>query len=327
MAVYFLILVGGIVRSTGSGMGCPDWPTCFGRWIPPTQIAQLPTDYKEQYAAYRDKKNQKFAKYLSGIGFQETAAKLLEDKTVLRESEFNATKTWVEYLNRVVGVIIGMLIIGLFVTAVKSRDSSPGLFRGSLLLLVLVIFQGWFGSIVVSTNLTSWTVTVHMFLAVVMVALLVWLLEHSASWPPEAPVKIRPWLVGGMIVFLVQVFLGTQVRETLDRLAASVRREEWISQAGADFLIHRSFSWLVIIVQLGICFQLWKTKTKKTLYLTPLLLILASVGTGLAMAYLAVPPVLQPIHLLIAVVTFGWLFQVFLQSGSTVEPAVSILEK
>ena len=49
IAVYFLILVGGVVRSTGSGMGCPDWPKCFGTWVPPTSVDQLPDNYEKEY--------------------------------------------------------------------------------------------------------------------------------------------------------------------------------------------------------------------------------------------------------------------------------------
>ena len=78
-----LILAGGIVRATGSGMGCPDWPKCFGRWIPPTEFSQLPSNYREIYGAK-----------LKG------------------EVEFNAVKTWIEYANRLLGVLVGFFVFG-----------------------------------------------------------------------------------------------------------------------------------------------------------------------------------------------------------------------
>ncbi len=327
VAVYILVLVGGVVRSTGSGMGCPDWPKCFGKWVPPTSVSQLPENYKEQYASYRDKKNQKFARYLSLIGLQKTSQKILADKSITVEADFNASKTWVEYLNRVVGVLIGLMIIALFIASFKIRSEYPQLFKGSLIVLILVIIQGWFGSIVVSTNLTSWTVTIHMFLALVIVAILVWLMVRSKEDPSfefsanknKAGLKI--WLLVGIILILIQTFLGTQVRETLDRLAATLSREEWIPNAGVDFIVHRTFSWMVLLVPVVLWLKLRKTTSEMSLTLVPFLLILSSVITGTVMAYFAVPSFLQPIHLLLAVVTFGWLFQVYLQLNNG-SPAV-----
>ncbi len=297
-------------------MGCPDWPTCFGKWIPPTSVKQLPENYKEQYAAYRDKKNKKFAKYLSLVGLNSTAEKILTDDSILVEADFNPVKTWVEYINRLTGVIIGLFIIVLFITSWKTRNVNPGLFKGSLAALILVIIQGWFGSIVVSTNLTAWTITMHMFLALLIVSILVWLMVRSNQRKNWEAGGIKAWLIGGMAVLLIQIFLGTQVREALDRLSPILRREEWIDRAGIDFIIHRSFSWVVLLILAGLWFKLRKTTSEKSLTLVPFLLILSSLLTGSVMAIWAVPPFLQPIHLLLAVVTFGWFYQVYLQSNT-----------
>ncbi|MEO6977888.1 MAG: COX15/CtaA family protein, partial [Mucilaginibacter sp.] len=101
--LFILILAGGVVRSTGSGMGCPDWPKCFGRYIPPTSVNELPKDYKQKYVAGRLAKNQRFAKTLDVFGYSDLAKRIREDRSILVPEDFNAAKTWTEYINRVIG--------------------------------------------------------------------------------------------------------------------------------------------------------------------------------------------------------------------------------
>jgi len=173
ISVYLLIFIGGIVRSTGSGMGCPDWPKCFGTWIPPSSKEELPKDYKEIYSNKRKLKNQKVSNYLKKLGFADLSLKILNDPSVYNEEIFNPTKTIIEYLNRVIGVLIGFFIFITFIFSFsfwKSDKIIPLLCFASL---IFVGFQGWLGSIVVSTNLLPGLITIHMLVALLIVFLLI----------------------------------------------------------------------------------------------------------------------------------------------------------
>jgi cytochrome c oxidase assembly protein subunit 15 len=316
IAVYVLIAVGGIVRTTGSGMGCPDWPKCFGRWIPPTDVSELPEDYKSYYSEYRHKKNVRYARYLSALGFEETAQRLITDEAVREETEFNATKTWIEYFNRLTGATIGILILAVAVASWRFRKTEPRLTVVAVSTLLLVGFQGWIGAVVVSSNLTPWTITLHMFLALVIIGLLVYLVSKSSEVGSFLSVPVARGLVLACLgVLIIQVLMGTEVREVIDQLAVRMDRSEWIANLGADFVIHRSFSWVVMILVGALVVRLWLTQANRTLALALGLLVIITVLSGAGMAYWNVPAALQPLHLVLASVMFGTLVLLLMETN------------
>ena len=253
-AVYLLILVGGIVRSTGSGMGCPDWPKCFGSWVPPTSADQLPSGYKEVYAEKRAKKNDRLASMLEWVGAKETAYQLRHDEAILQEADFNVVKTWIEYVNRLVGVSIGLLIMATVGVSFLFRKEKARVFYASLAAFVLVIFQGWLGSVVVSTNLLPWMVTIHMLPALVIVALLIYAAFRSQRREPnqisqERRGQLQWLLIALLLLSVVQVVIGTQVREAVDEAALAnnyTNREAWVDDLGIFFYVHRSYSIILL---------------------------------------------------------------------------------
>jgi len=318
IAVYVLILVGGIVRSTGSGMGCPDWPKCFGSIIPPTSVDQLPSNYQEIFLEKRLAKNERFIASLEKLGFEETAEAIANDKSILIEEEFNATNTWIEYLNRLLGVVIGLLII---LTVWKSLPlwkidkKIPILSIGSLVLVLLI---GWIGSIVVSTNLLPWIITVHMVLALVLVAILIVANHRSVVYSKsrvdnmDVPSKVEYLLIAGLVLMSVQVILGTQVREQIDLVATDLGfmlRGEWVERVGLDFLIHRSFS--LVLLAVHVLYFIWafkftSRKTQISIWSQALIiLIILEIASGVGMAYFGIPAFLQPIHLLVGALIIG----------------------
>lgn len=326
IAVYFLILVGGVVRSTGSGMGCPDWPKCFGSWVPPTSVDQLPNDYQDIYLGKRVEKNDRFILQLEKLGFSNKAEEIRNDKSILIEEEFNAVKTWIEYVNRLIGAAIGILVLLTLIRSLKLWSLDKTITSLSVFNLLLVMFQGWIGSIVVSTNLLPWMITLHMMLALLIVCLLLYVhyrsyrLAYPVKFKTEKPNRLFLILVVGFVLMLIQIVLGTQVREEIDAIAFSfgnMMRDQWIDGLGMEFLIHRSYSIVLLAVHILFLYKIYKYSLRKVSVFRwsqfLMFLIGIEIASGIGMAYFGIPAYLQPIHLLVGSLIIGVQFVLLMQ--------------
>jgi cytochrome c oxidase assembly protein subunit 15 len=338
ISIYLLILVGGVVRATGSGMGCPDWPKCFGQWVPPTQISQLPANYKQVYTAQRVAKNQKLARTLASIGFRQVAGEIFAHPTQYIETDFNPTKTWIEYVNRLLGALIGIFVFVTAVVALPYLKRDQPIFWLAVASWLLTGFQGWLGSLVVSTNLLPIMVTIHMGLALLIVALLLYA-AHRARWYREEAALERQieletlggdadedlaataglrwllWLAIGLT--FVQIILGTQVREQIDQIAAAAnytQRTGWVEKLGSVFESHRTLSVLVVLINAYVGYQVWQLAVPmlRRLVLATWVLIGLELVAGITLATWALPAFMQPIHLTLATLLFGAQFLVLL---------------
>ena len=334
VSVYLLILVGGVVRSTGSGMGCPDWPKCFGQWVPPTEASQLPADYKQVYTAQRVAKNQKLARTLQKMGFAQVAGSIFAHPTQYIETDFNPVKTWIEYVNRLLGALIGVFVFLAVVFALPYWRRDRTIFWLALASFLLTGVQGYLGSLVVSTNLLPVMVTVHMALALVIVALLLYAVDR-AQWRSRttletneviamvSPSVRRPalslqvWLWGALLLTFWQIVLGTQVREQVDIVSAAadyLGRETWVSKLGSVFSLHRTVSAAVLLLNVYVGYELWQTGGAhlRRLVTATLAIIGLEIVAGIALTSFALPPAVQPVHLTLATALFGVQFLMLL---------------
>jgi cytochrome c oxidase assembly protein subunit 15 len=305
--IYLVVVAGSFVRITGSGMGCPDWPKCFGQWVPPTEASELPSNYKEVYSEKRAKKIEKFAKFLSKIGLKATADQIMNDPTLRVEESFNWKRTWTEYGNRLVGFLAGNFMLAMFIwILIKYRKRKLVLI--TLFNLVLMALEAWFGSIVVASNLVPWTITIHMLLALVIIAIQLYVLREISPVQRKkiALSKTMKWLaIVVLAITFYQMFLGTQVREFIDELKkAGYGRDAWTEHLGWAFLIHRSFSWLVLVLM---TFMIWKNEkgSKLTIIRTSYIILALELISGVLLAYANMPGLVQTSHLVFAAILFG----------------------
>ncbi|MCP4686113.1 MAG: hypothetical protein GY867_11810 [bacterium] len=282
LATYFLIFMGGLVRVSGAGMGCPDWPKCFGRWIPPLNISQLPPD--------------------------------------ISPASFNLTLAWIEYFNRVCGMMVGILIVITAVLALIHYRKTPRLLYPTLAAAVLVAFEGWQGSVVVASQLQPFVVTVHMVLSLVIVSLLMYVmqesyhLEHSGGEEESYyPKKVRVWVgllwLGGILV----IILGSQVREAVSGIAEVYplwSSAQWLSMVGLVSDLHLIVGIVLALFTLFVGFSLLRLSRRPSILVKQavwglLILITVQLVLGLVFVAAGMSPILELFHLWIAALFIG----------------------
>jgi len=320
--LFVLILAGGVVRSSGSGMGCPDWPKCFGRYIPPTSNADLPKDYKQKYVDKRLAKNERFAKTLDVFGYSDLAKRIREDKSILLPEEFNAGKTWTEYVNRLIGAISGLFLLLSAIYSFSYWKDTKIIALLSIFNVILVGFQAWLGSIVVSLNLVAWVVTVHMLLALAILAIVIYT-YHKARVFGSPALKTSTFIylitVVTLLLSILQITFGTEVREKIDAVATQFQggyRNNWVANAGEIFSHHRDMAILVLVVNVMLYALIRKQFSRHSIHQQLMsftfLIIMLQIVTGILLSYWALPPFAQATHIVLASLIFGAQFYLLL---------------
>ena len=306
--VYLVITAGAIVRMTGSGMGCPDWPKCFGYWIPPTERTQL--DWKpnhlylkgqviildEELRVAKSDFNSRFDYNPKNWGFY----------TQHDYALFNPYHTWIEYLNRLLGALAGLAVLVMTVQSFllkKKKKITPII---SFLILMAMVFQAWLGKTVVDSNLLPYRITIHMVMALLIVLGLIILLFISQRkiTPIPASQLMKILAILAVVLTLFQIGLGTQVRQFVD-LKMHLQVSQWLDPAPLKFYFHRSLSLIVLAIHLTLFWMLRKINLNLRIFNQILGLIGLEIFTGILMFYLDFPFSSQPLHLIIAALLFG----------------------
>ena len=311
--VYLVIAAGAIVRMTGSGMGCPDWPKCFGYLVPPTERSQL--DWKTQHNYHKNEviivdESLRVAvrDFISENQYNPDnwASYTKHDYAV-----FNVYHTWIEFINRLLGALAGLGTLVLFGACLWRFKTAPMDSLWATLTLLGMGFQAWLGKTVVDSNLLPLKITLHMAMACLLVVFLLILLFRNSNKKRHTSLgKYAPLVGVALGLTVLQIAMGTQVRQFVDIQMKQwvALPSQWLADAPLRFYIHRSFSLLVLALHLYLGWQFYKMGALTRNFKAILALIAANILTGIAMYYIDFPWGSQPLHLVLSLLLFGLQF-------------------
>lgn len=292
LATYLAIIGGGLVRAADAGLGCPDWPTCFGRLHPPIKESQIPN--------------------------------------TIDGNNFDISLAWIEYTNRFIGVIIGLLILATMYFAWRLHRRDRQVLYPTIAAFVLVLFQGWLGGVLVKYELEAWHITLHFFVALVIVALLLYA-TVEAFFPNRKPFaglapQRRRLAQLTLLVFgltLVQTILGTEIRgqlELVEKNFQEMARADWIGEVNWIDPVHRSFSWLILLGVGWINIYIYQHTAVMHRWLRWIgysagVMVIFQIIAGIWMVYGGFPAAFQVVHLSVGSFFVGVLLMLYLLAG------------
>lgn len=329
--VYLVIIAGAVVRMTGSGMGCPDWPKCFGYYIPPTEKAQL--EWKANHF------------YEDGmvIIVNETLQVAKQDFTTSESFEsanwapytkhdyavFNAFHTWVEYINRLFGALAGLATLVLLVGSFWYWNEQKSITLFALFSVFGMGFQAWLGKTVVDSNLAPFKITIHMMMALVIVAALLYIVHATSSKNKlhQKDAVFTKLLYASILLTLIQIVLGTQVRQFVDEqihTLGETNKSLWLANPELDFYIHRTFSIIVLLVNIALFYRFRKLQLGFQKINWVMLLLALEIISGIAMFYFDFPFGTQTLHIVMATLLFGIQFYLILEANKAQKNAETL---
>lgn len=297
-------------------MGCPDWPKCFGLLAPPTCDCQLPLNYKQVFLEKRIQKVNRFATMLEKFGWTEKAAEIRNNKAIFQPEAFNVAKAWIEYVNRLFGVLAGLFALFFWLFSYRFLNTSRKVFVCATLGFITLLLNAWLGSIVVATNLLPGIVSVHFMLSFSSIYFFMFALNNQAGFVfARGETKQRIHWTILLLLSLFIVFLGTQARQNVEVLNVSGTLAKdgilnW-SAMGTSFAMHRYLPVLFMVY----AFWLWKLCKKST----PIQARAFGVAGCLAFCQIALgaininyvlPPITQVLHIVLGasqpILIFYW---------------------
>jgi cytochrome c oxidase assembly protein subunit 15 len=295
---FDLVMFGAFTRLTDSGLGCPDWPGCYGAANPLISHAAI------------------------------TAA-----QTAMPEGPVTHFKAWVEMIHRYLAASVGILIFAQMVVAWIKRKQFEGAPGYATALLFFVCLQGAFGAWTVTLKLQPVIVTTHLLLGMGLLAMLAWLAARIQASATEQrtmrvaheALQLKWWARLAWLILLMQIALGGWVSTNYAVLACtdyplcqgvlipnmdfdqgfSLWRElgktangEYLSFAALTAIhwVHRNFAWLVMLSSGYVAFRARAVQGVSKIAKAILIVLLIQFCTGLANILFSWPLVIAVMH-------------------------------